>query len=64
MIVNSSPFATRPTPKTSPSFDVEDGIVPNQINTRDLNHTLSAMFNYLTGVTEWLANDIDTNSDA
>ena len=49
--------------KDQPSFDVEDGIVPNQINTRDLNHTLSAMFNYLTGVTEWLANAVDTLQD-
>ncbi|MCY4370945.1 MAG: hypothetical protein OXF41_16355 [bacterium] len=46
-----------------PSFDAEDGIVPNQINTRDLNHTLSAMFNYLTGTTEWLANIIHTLQD-
>ena len=39
-----------------PSFIVGDssGKVPRLINTRDLSHTLEAMFNYLDGVGTWL----------
>ena len=47
-----------------PSFDISDGRVPNLINTRDLNHTLSAMFNYLTGVTACLADALDAVDDS
>ena len=49
-------------PKGRPSFVVGDpnGEVPRLINTRDLNRTLDAMFNYLTGAGAWLENILET----
>lgn len=51
--------------KGRPSFVVgsSNGKVPQLINTRDLNHTLSAMFNYLTAAGAWLENILETIED-
>lgn len=37
-----------------PSFDIAKNAIPSHINTRDLSNNLCAMFNYLSGVSEWL----------
>jgi len=51
--------------KGRPSFVLGNskGKVPSLINTRDLNQTLDAMFNYLTGVAAWLADILETLDD-